>query len=121
MCREMLRRIGSRRALPVCLLVLCAALVSFGNSQQTCGTCARSLAQKYAVQASGQEGTITFRASSSLVLIDVLAQDLRTGLPLNQLKREDFQIFNDGHPVPIATLFLSWNLPRSGNKFLLST
>jgi hypothetical protein len=35
--------------------------------------------------------------------VDVFTLDPRTGLPLNNLKREDFQIFNDGKPVAIAT------------------
>ncbi len=45
----------------------------------------------------------TFRASTSLVLVDVLALNLKTGLPVTTLKREDFRISDNGHEVPIAT------------------
>jgi len=43
----------------------------------------------------------TFRSSSSLVLVPVVA--LRNGLPDKTLIREDFQISDNGHPVPITT------------------
>ena len=45
----------------------------------------------------------TFRASTSLVLVDVLALNPKTGLPLTTLKREDFRISDNGHEVPLAT------------------
>jgi hypothetical protein len=45
----------------------------------------------------------TFRAKTQLVLVDVLARDLKTGLPLTDLKREDFRVFDNKHAVPIAT------------------
>ena len=35
--------------------------------------------------------------------MDVFTLDPRTGLPLNNLKREDFQVFNDGQPVTVTT------------------
>src|SRR5437660_12901277 len=44
-----------------------------------------------------------FRAGTSLVLVDVIAQDPKTGLPLNQLAKEDFRVFDNGHEVPIGT------------------
>lgn len=47
--------------------------------------------------------TPVFRASTSLVLVDVITQDLKTGLPLNQLNKEDFRIFDNRHPVSILT------------------
>jgi|SRR5579859_506902 len=43
----------------------------------------------------------TFHSSSDLVLVDVMA--LKNGLPDKGLKREDFQVFDDGHPVSIRT------------------
>ena len=45
----------------------------------------------------------TFHASSSLVLLDLIAQDPKTGLPLDNLGREDFQVFDNNIPVPIAS------------------
>ena len=45
----------------------------------------------------------TFRSTSSLALVDVVAQDPKTGLPLNQLRREDFVVSDNGQPVPIVT------------------
>jgi hypothetical protein len=45
----------------------------------------------------------TFRTGTSLVLVDVFTLDPKTGLPLNTLKREDFQVFDNGKRVPIVT------------------
>ena len=50
---------------------------------------------------SSQPPEITFRSSSDLVLVPVVA--LKNGLPDKTLKREDFQVFDDGHPVSIKT------------------
>ena len=44
---------------------------------------------------------ITFHSSSDLVLVDVIA--LKNGLPDKTLKRGDFDVFDNGHPVSIAT------------------
>jgi hypothetical protein len=43
----------------------------------------------------------TFRSSSNLVLVDVVALNARNGLPDNTLKRDDFQVFDNDHPVSI--------------------
>jgi hypothetical protein len=43
----------------------------------------------------------TFHSSSNLVLIPVVA--LKNGLPDKTLKRDDFQVFDNGHPVSIKT------------------
>jgi hypothetical protein len=48
-----------------------------------------------------QPSEMTFHTSSDLVLVDVIA--LKNGLPDKGLKRDDFQIFDDGHPVSIKT------------------
>jgi len=48
-----------------------------------------------------QSPGITFRSSSNLVLVDVIA--LRNGLPDKTLKRDDFQIFDNGRQVSIKT------------------
>jgi hypothetical protein len=44
---------------------------------------------------------ITFHASSNLVLVDVTA--LKNGLPDKTLKRDDFLLFDNDHPVSIKT------------------
>jgi hypothetical protein len=44
---------------------------------------------------------LTFHSSSNLVLIDVIARNATNGLPDKSLQRDDFQIFDNGHPVPI--------------------
>src|ERR1700687_4422572 len=54
-------------------------------------------------QLSSPEGTLTFRSSTSLVLVDVIAQDPKSKLPRNELRHDDFQVFDNGHPVPIVT------------------
>lgn len=72
-----------------------AALVDTGTSET--GT----LAGKEVAPPAG-EGPL-FRASTSLVLVDVLTQDLNTGLPLNTLKKDDFRILDNGHEVSILT------------------
>jgi hypothetical protein len=53
------------------------------------------------VAASAQAPTI--RVQSSLVLVDVISQDLKSGLPIRDFKKEDFRVFDNRHEVPIAT------------------
>ena len=43
---------------------------------------------------------VTFHSSADLVLVDVIA--LKNGLPDKTLKRGDFEVFDNGHPVSIA-------------------
>jgi hypothetical protein len=43
------------------------------------------------------------RVQSSLVLVDVITQDPQNGLPVRDFKKEDFQIYDNGHEVPIAS------------------
>lgn len=50
-----------------------------------------------------QSPAITFHSSSNLVLVDVFALNTRNGRSDEAFKRDDFQIFDDGHPVSIAT------------------
>jgi len=47
--------------------------------------------------------TPTFRAATSLVLVDVITKHPKNGLPVRDLKREDFQIFDNGRAVQIIT------------------
>jgi len=56
----------------------------------------------FAQSQSSSDQTLTFHASSSLVLLDVFTLDPKTGLPLNKLKREDFQVIDNGYPVSLA-------------------
>jgi hypothetical protein len=50
-----------------------------------------------------QESQITFHSSSNLVLVDVIARNAKNGLPDKTLTRDDFEIFDNGRPVPIKT------------------
>jgi len=45
---------------------------------------------------------ITFRSSSDLVLVNVIARN-KNGLPDQTLKRDDFQLFDDDRPISIQT------------------
>jgi len=40
---------------------------------------------------------------SSLVLVDLITQDRKTGLPIRDFRKEDFRVFDNGHKVPITT------------------
>ncbi len=46
---------------------------------------------------------ITLRVSTNLVLVDVIALSAENGIPDSALNREDFQVFDNGHPVSIKT------------------
>ncbi|MGC2474830.1 MAG: hypothetical protein WA485_10880 [Candidatus Sulfotelmatobacter sp.] len=48
-----------------------------------------------------QEPEVVLHTSSNLVLVDVVA--MKKGLPEKNLKREDFQLFDNNTPVPIKT------------------
>jgi hypothetical protein len=45
----------------------------------------------------------TIRVDSSLVLVDVITQDTKTALPLTGLKKEDFQVFDNGSEMAIRS------------------
>lgn len=47
--------------------------------------------------------TPTFRVQSSLVLVDVISQDRKSGLPIRNFKKEDFRLFDNNHEVRIST------------------
>jgi len=47
--------------------------------------------------------TPTFRVQSSLVLVDVISQDPKSGLPIRDFKKEDFRLFDNRHEVRIST------------------
>ena len=48
-----------------------------------------------------QQPEVTIRTSTNLVLVDVVA--LKNGLPEKNLKRDDFDLLDNGSPVPIKT------------------
>lgn len=47
--------------------------------------------------------TPVFHAQTQLVLLDVLVRDLKTGLPVRNLQREDFRVLDNKHEVLITT------------------
>jgi len=61
--------------------------------------CGTILAQQ--ADPSGQTSII--RAQSSLVLVDVIVQDPKNGLPVRDFHRQDFRMFDNRHEVPITT------------------
>jgi hypothetical protein len=61
--------------------------------------CRMALAQ----QASASAQTPIIRAQSSLVLVDVIGQDPKTGLPVRDFSNADFHVFDNGREVPITT------------------
>jgi len=54
-------------------------------------------------QAGASAQTPVIRAQSSLVLVDVIGQDAKTGLPVRDFSKEDFHVFDNGREVPITT------------------
>ena len=50
-----------------------------------------------------QSPEVTIRVSSNLVLVPVIALNAKNGLPDKTLKRDDFQVFDNDHPVEIKT------------------
>ena len=45
----------------------------------------------------------TIRVQSSLVLVDVITQDRKSGLPVRDFKKGDFRLFDNRHEVRVAT------------------
>jgi hypothetical protein len=84
-----MRRTGilnaSRRAFSIALFAACTPLIAAFQQVPT----------------TAQISTI--RVQSSLVLVDVIAQDLNSGLPVQDFKKGDFRLFDNGHQVPITT------------------
>lgn len=44
-----------------------------------------------------------FRVQSSLVLADVITRDLDSGLPVRDLAKDDFRVFDNGHKISVTT------------------
>jgi VWFA-related protein len=51
---------------------------------------------------SAQEVAETIRVNTRVVFMDALVKDKRTGVPISDLKPENFEIFDDGNPRPIT-------------------
>jgi len=45
----------------------------------------------------------TIHVTSSLVLVDIIASDSKSGLPLRGATKEDFRVFDDGHEVDMKS------------------
>jgi hypothetical protein len=54
-------------------------------------------------QAPGPTQTPIIRVQSSLVLVDVIGQDPKNGLPVRDFQKEDFRVFDNRQAVPIAS------------------
>ncbi|HYJ89001.1 MAG TPA: hypothetical protein VEW46_23245, partial [Pyrinomonadaceae bacterium] len=51
---------------------------------------------------SAQEVADTIRVNTRVVFMDALVKDKRTGVPISDLKPENFEILDDGNPRPIT-------------------
>ncbi len=49
-----------------------------------------------------QEVTETIRVRTRVVFMDALVKDKKTGIPISDLKPENFELFDDGKPRPIS-------------------
>lgn len=54
-------------------------------------------------QTSSSPQAPTIRVQSSLVLVDVISPDPKSGLPVRDFKKEDFRVFDNRQEVPITT------------------
>jgi hypothetical protein len=78
------------RRLTLALLVLLCSLPALSGAAQE-------------VPSVNHAPEITLHSSSNLVLVDVIALNSKNGLLDKTLRRDDFQVFDDGHPVLIKT------------------
>jgi hypothetical protein len=74
-----MKKIAERGAASICLLAVCVS----------------------APLAAPQAPTI--RVQSSLVLVDVMSQDSRSGLPVRNFRKQDFRLFDNRQEVQIST------------------
>src|SRR4030095_13001535 len=49
-----------------------------------------------------QEVADTIRVNTRVVFMDALVKEKRTGIPISDLKPENFQVLDDGNPRPIS-------------------
>lgn len=71
-------------------MVIGAILISYGSSLA-------------AQEAPGPTQTAIIRTQSSLVLVDVIGQDPKNGLPVQDFQKDDFRVYDDRHEVSIAS------------------
>jgi VWFA-related protein len=55
-----------------------------------------------ASSAAAQEVADTIRVRTRVVFMDALVKDKKTGVPISDLKPENFELFDDGQPRPIS-------------------
>ncbi|MDX6557305.1 MAG: hypothetical protein QOF72_354 [Blastocatellia bacterium] len=68
-----------------------------------CGFGAVFLATLFmASSATAQEIADTIRVRTRVVFMDALVKDKKTGIPISDLKPENFELFDDGQPRPIS-------------------
>ena len=65
--------------------------------------CVAAISIQAFAQSSAQSPEITFRTSSNLVLVDVVALKSKKGLADIALQRDDFRLFDNGRPASIKT------------------
>jgi len=76
----------------------------FGIAAVSLGILAAAPAGSFRAEQSPDIPTVPpIRVQSSLVLVDVISQDPKSGLPVRDFGKSDFRLFNDGHEVSIAT------------------
>src|SRR6266576_4047311 len=51
---------------------------------------------------SAQEVADTIKVNTRVVFMDALVKDKRTGIPISDLKPENFEVFDDGNPRTIS-------------------
>ena len=54
------------------------------------------------IPVAAQEPADTIRIQTRVVFLDALVKDKRTGLPISDLKPENFEVYDDGKPRPIS-------------------
>jgi hypothetical protein len=66
-----------------------------------------------------QQSAPRFSAESNFVIVPTVVMD-KNGAPISGLTQSDFQLFEDGKPVPIET-FVAANAPGAaiGNRFIV--
>jgi hypothetical protein len=86
------------------LLVGIATLLPFVEGQAS-----RPTPQQDAATTQTPYQGAAIRVTSSMVLVDVITADNKSGLPLNGVKKEDFRLFDDGHEVEVKSFDSGFN------------
>ena len=67
------------------------------------GQAARPAQPQDSVSAQAQPEGAAIHVTSSMVLVDIITTDGKTGLPLSRVTKEDFRLQDDGHEVDMKT------------------